>query len=554
MAEVDGLERIADGLVLAAAVGLTALTDSQVDARLTALTRLTHALAAELTRTAHHWSVCGEWASDGSRSAATRLARDGRMSQRSAHTVLGRGDQLTRMPHVAAAFAAGELSTDQVDLLIASAASRQPLFARDEELLVAQAKTLRVGELVKTLAYWRQRADAELDPDGPEPNVEPSLKIANVGDLVAIDGQLDPVGGQLVTRAIDKIAAELAKADHDAGRPARNKTALQAAALVEMARRAMANNDGQPARVALNIACGEAAFARLCELSNGTVIRPGMLVPYLDAIDIRTILFDTPTHASRGLTRRTFVGSLRWIIEVRDRHCQHPSGCDVPTDGCDIDHINPGPTRPAKTTVACCAPTTTASNPRSHDHPHERPAPPQPRRPSGPNPTERPRPTSSHNQRTPHDPRSSPSVLSLSVGRCVRTGRPGLRCRLSGPSSSSATTDGIVAGRCRPVAQQGHGDDHHPQRPQEVAGEVGQAGDVERRAGRGRRWRRGPRGQTEAPRPPRQHRQGADGDDGERRGRARSRRSRRARGRARCGPARSGGSRRRRAPGRGRRR
>jgi 5-methylcytosine-specific restriction endonuclease McrA len=33
---------------------------------------------------------------------------------------------------------------------------------------------------------------------------------------------------------------------------------------------------------------------------------------------------------------------------VRDRHCQHTAGCDVPADRCDIDHIVPrrrgGPT------------------------------------------------------------------------------------------------------------------------------------------------------------------------------------------------------------------
>jgi 5-methylcytosine-specific restriction endonuclease McrA len=26
---------------------------------------------------------------------------------------------------------------------------------------------------------------------------------------------------------------------------------------------------------------------------------------------------------------------------VRDRHCQHPAGCDVPVDRCDVDHIVP---------------------------------------------------------------------------------------------------------------------------------------------------------------------------------------------------------------------
>ena len=39
--------------------------------------------------------------------------------------------------------------------------------------------------------------------------------------------------------------------------------------------------------------------------------------------------------------RRTFTGALRRAIEARDRHCQHPSGCDTPVERCDVDHIIP---------------------------------------------------------------------------------------------------------------------------------------------------------------------------------------------------------------------
>ena len=113
-------------------------------------------------------------------------------------------------------------------------------------------------------------------------------------------------------------------------------------ALVEMARRAMAvPADGRPARILAHIACGDEAFARLCELSNGTIVRPARLVPYLDALDIRSIVFDSATHAVRTSNRRTFVGALRGVVEVRDRHCQHPSGCDEPIDACDVDHVVP---------------------------------------------------------------------------------------------------------------------------------------------------------------------------------------------------------------------
>ena len=99
--------------------------------------------------------------------------------------------------------------------------------------------------------------------------------------------------------------------------------------------------DGRPARILAHVVCGHDAFAELCELSTGTIIHPGHLVPYLGALDIRSIVFDSATHAVATSRRRTFLGALRGVIEVRDRHCQHPSGCDEPIDRCDVDHVVP---------------------------------------------------------------------------------------------------------------------------------------------------------------------------------------------------------------------
>jgi 5-methylcytosine-specific restriction endonuclease McrA len=48
-------------------------------------------------------------------------------------------------------------------------------------------------------------------------------------------------------------------------------------------------------------------------------------------MDPRTI-----TSVSR---KRTFTGAIRRAIQVRDRHCQHPSGCDITADDCDVDHV-----------------------------------------------------------------------------------------------------------------------------------------------------------------------------------------------------------------------
>jgi len=63
------------------------------------------------------------------------------------------------------------------------------------------------------------------------------------------------------------------------------------------------------------------------------------MVPWIDTAVTETILFDGPSTIISVSTRRCFTGALRRAVEVRDRHCQHPSGCDVPAADCDVDHI-----------------------------------------------------------------------------------------------------------------------------------------------------------------------------------------------------------------------
>jgi hypothetical protein len=110
-----------------------------------------------------------------------------------------------------------------------------------------------------------------------------------------------------------------------------------------MARRSASVPDGAEApRVLLTILAGEGRFASICELADGTVIAPGDVAPLLERADIERIMFDGPSRViDVGVRRRFFTGALRRAIEVRDRHCQHPSGCDVPAERCHVDHIRP---------------------------------------------------------------------------------------------------------------------------------------------------------------------------------------------------------------------
>jgi hypothetical protein len=106
-------------------------------------------------------------------------------------------------------------------------------------------------------------------------------------------------------------------------------------------RSATAPADGLRPRPLLTVTIGIDPFDHLCQTAAGTVIAPGLLVPYLSDADVERIVYDPPNRRFEASWRRRFTGALRRIIEIRDEHCQHPSGCDEPAHRCDIDHITP---------------------------------------------------------------------------------------------------------------------------------------------------------------------------------------------------------------------
>ena len=112
-----------------------------------------------------------------------------------------------------------------------------------------------------------------------------------------------------------------------------------AAALVEMAVRSnTVPAGGRRPEPLICILAGEATIEQLCELASGVVIHPGLIVPHLARSQVQTFIFDGADRVIAASKQRTFRGMLRRAIQVRDRHCQHPSGCDEPITHCDVDH------------------------------------------------------------------------------------------------------------------------------------------------------------------------------------------------------------------------
>jgi hypothetical protein len=321
-----------------------ALSDDELHAVVVGLQRERARLGAVAAALLSSWDARRIWSGDGSRSAAGRLSRETGCSAVSAGVEMRRARQQRTLLATTAAIARGELSLDHLDVLgRANQPHRAASFARDEAFLVEQCTRLRYAPAVRMIGYWCQRADAELGhDDGAEPVTHGHLHMATTWEgAVVANGVLDAVGGAVVIGELSRLEADMFSAGD---RDGVILTAAQrrAAALVEMARRsATAPAAGRRARPLFTVLVGDQAFTELCELTNGTVITPRQLTPWLDSAVLETVLFDGPSTVVSVSHRRAFTGAVRRAVEVRDRHCQHPAGCDVPVDRCDVDHIVP---------------------------------------------------------------------------------------------------------------------------------------------------------------------------------------------------------------------
>jgi len=140
----------------------------------------------------------------------------------------------------------------------------------------------------------------------------------------------------------DVAAAKAEWGDEYRAHLARSARQRNADALIEMARRSASLPEGAAlVRPLLTILTGhDTARQALCQLEDGTVLHPHQLVPYLSEADFERVVFGGRNRVIEvGARTRFFKGGLKRAIQVRDRSCQHPSGCDEPLSNCQVDHI-----------------------------------------------------------------------------------------------------------------------------------------------------------------------------------------------------------------------
>jgi len=347
MDEVSELTRSVDDLT---EVDLDGLDDHELHEAVITLARQRDRLAVAYARLLARWDSRMVWQDDGSRSAAARLARETTSFIGTTRTELRRARHLAALVITSEAGSAGILSLDQVDVLTrADQPWRHRHLLSDETQLVEWCSELTAAASARLVTYWGHRVDAEVGRDDEARDQANRLHVSETLDgAVVVNGVLDALSGAAFANELRHLADEVRLSDLRTGID-RTPAQRRAAALVEMAiRSASAPADGRRPQPLFTVQLGDDSFQRLCELGHGTVISPSALVPWLSTADLETVLFDGPSTVVSVSHRRNFTGALRRAIEVRDRHCQHPSGCEIPADRCDVDHVVPfaqgGPT------------------------------------------------------------------------------------------------------------------------------------------------------------------------------------------------------------------
>ncbi len=320
-------------------------------------------LDAFVTKATAVFDISRNWEPDGAANAAAWLVARCRLPKAQARRTVRRARALRHLPACTRAWAQGDITATQVDVIDELRDdSTEDALARDEEMLVGQAVTLRYDLFVRAAAYWRQLAD----PDGAEHEDERRRSQRDVYLDSSFRGMwlgkitLDPISGSIVAGELERLERAMFESDWAAAREkldddptlaelGRTPGQRRADALVEMATRSqMAPSDGRrPGPLFSVLIDYEALRGRVCELARGTVIAPGSLLPWLDEGYLERVVFAPERRVEVSATARLFSGATRRAIELRDRECTHRY-CDVPAASCQVDHIVPfragGPT------------------------------------------------------------------------------------------------------------------------------------------------------------------------------------------------------------------
>ena len=339
----SGLDRLADE-------NLTSMFGPQVLDRTARLLRAQNRLDAQAARSVREGELTQASEHDGLKTMQSWLRGHARLSPKAAHRLVRNGRALEHLPAVAAAFADGRVTAEQVAVIApvtkpehVTAAAQQGVDLAEVDALLAQtAETRAYAQLGQVVHHYLER----LDPDGPEPDPteERELVWARRPDG-GMDGRFhfDAVAGDKFQAAVESLL----QAGRCAG-DSRTRGQRQADALIQLCDNALASGElpitrtVKPhvfARIDLDDLVDSSTGAGVAHTQYGTVISAARARWLACDGGISRIVFG-PDGAilDLGRTQRVANPYLRRAVELRDGGCVF-AGCDAPAWWCDVHHL-----------------------------------------------------------------------------------------------------------------------------------------------------------------------------------------------------------------------
>ncbi len=326
------------------------VTADQVLDRTALLVAVRNAVDAELTGTVRRAENMQAPERDGLASMRSWLRGHLRLSARDAARIVGNGRALERLPAVAAAFAAGEVTAEQVAVIapvaavdVQAEAVGQGVDLAEVDATLAAVASRQVHAALSTVV---QHFLSRLDPDGtePDPTEQRAVSIARHDDgSVSGRFELDAVGGEKFCTVLESLV--------QASRPAgdlRTRAQQLGDALVQWADNSLASGQLPILRTVK-----PHVFVR--------IDLPDLVDPAIGPAGART-WFGAPISAARarwlacdgtlsrvvfgpdghslelGRSHRVSPPHLRRAVELRDERCVF-AGCDAPSYFCDVHHL-----------------------------------------------------------------------------------------------------------------------------------------------------------------------------------------------------------------------
>jgi hypothetical protein len=345
---VSELMSVLDGL---AADDLFEFSGRGVLDRTTMLIVARNRIDAELARTVRRGEVMdAAELDDGIKTMASWLRGHCRLSPGEASRVVRRGRVLESLPAVAAGFAEGVITAEQVSVAAA--------VARPEHVTAAAAQDVDLTQIDAALAevaMTRPHADLgrvvhhyldRLDPDGiePDPTEGRSLSIHTWSDgTVTGRFQLDALGGEKVQAALEAIV----QADRPKG-DLRSRAQQLADGLVQLADIALGfeklpMHRGSKPHVVVTLGAGDlfdrAVGQGMARLGFGSWFSAQQTRQVACDGDLTPITIDEHgVPLDEGRTKRVVPPHIRRAVVVRDENCVF-AGCTAPSYWCDVHHL-----------------------------------------------------------------------------------------------------------------------------------------------------------------------------------------------------------------------